>query len=102
MRTYRQKAGTPPAYRIAEIVTEADIQALRALEQGQASPDQQRLALRLVTVKLSGVYDQAAVIGHTDQTYFRSGRSFVGQMLMKFLRADLTQLLGEPHAETNA
>jgi len=101
MRTYRQVPNTPPAYRIAETVNERDIAALRALEHGEASPEQQKLALRLVLVKVSGLYDQTVVLGHADQTTFRGGRQYVGQVLMKFLRTDINLLLGDnPHAET--
>ncbi len=96
-RAYRQKPNVPPCFRINEPVTEQEIHALRALERGEASSNQQQLALRVLLVKLSGVYDQGFVPGAPDQTQFREGRSFVGQQALKLIRSPIDVLLGGEH-----
>lgn len=96
-RAYRQKSSVPPCFRISEPISEQEIHALRALERGEASSNQQQLALRCILVKLSGCYDQPFVLGQADQTNFRAGRSYVGQQALKLLKSDLNILLGGEH-----
>jgi len=98
-RTYRQKPGVPPAFRINDPITEQEIFALRAVERGEADPNQQKLALRLILLKLCGTYDQEFVPSHADQSAFRGGRGFVGKTAMKLLKADIDILLGDEHEE---
>lgn len=72
---------------------------MRAVAEGTADAFQQQLAMRCITVKLSGAYDQEFVIGQPDQTTFRGGRSWVGKTILKFLKADIDILLGAEHEE---
>ena len=94
-RLYRQKPDTPPAFLINEAISEQEVYALRAIEDGTADAYQQRLALRCIVTKISGAYDQEFVIGSADQSAFRGGRSFVGKTLIKLLKTDLDVLLGD-------
>ncbi len=96
-RLYRQKANTPPCFRITDAISEQEINALRACERGEATGNQQQLALRCILVKLSGLYDQPYVPGEPDQTQFRAGRSFVGHQMQKLLKVDIDILLGGEH-----
>ena len=99
-RSYKQKQGTPPAFRLSGPVTDAEIHALRALEKGEATAYQQQLALRCILVTVSGAYDQEFVVGQPDQSAFRGGRAFVGRMVLKMIKTDLDVLLGDEHEDS--
>ena len=59
--------------------------ALKALSQGEASPDQQGLALQVIVKKFARAFDLAYIPGSFDESAFLSGRGFVGQQITKFV-----------------
>ena len=75
----------PECFRGARL-TQREIYALQQLEEGNAAPDVQRLALQAILRKLCRVYDLHFVAGKPDQTAFLAGRGYVGQEIIKFLR----------------
>lgn len=76
---------TPQAFKIPAL-TLPEVQAIRALEVGEADPYQQRLALDCMLKKLCRVYDTHFIPESDRQTAFLEGRGFVGQNLLKFMR----------------
>ena len=71
----------------------ADANAIRALEKGTANPDQQKRALRYITSILCGLDDWPYRPGESDRdTNIALGRQFVGHMILKFLRIDLSKV----------
>lgn len=75
----------PPAFE------DADVAAVQALERGNASPDQQKRALRWIIEKGAGTYDLSYRPGTEGQrdTDFAEGRRFVGLQLVKLLKLKL-------------
>ena len=76
---------TPQAFRIPSL-TVYEVQAIRALEVGEADAFQQRLALDCILKKLCRVYDVHFVPDCDRSSVFLEGRGFVGQNLLKFMR----------------
>lgn len=68
-----------------------ELRALKALERGDATEYEQRLALSVVIHKLSRAYRQTWVQGQPDSTSFLAGRAFVGQQLAKLLGIPVEQ-----------
>jgi hypothetical protein len=89
----------PPAYELA------DVTALQALERGEATPDQQKRALRWIIGGACGTYDLAYRPGGEDgarDTLIALGRQFVGQQIVKLLRLVPHVLRkSEPRADTS-
>ena len=81
----------------------ADASAMQALARGEASPEQQRRALKWIVETGSGTYDVSYRPGGEEgrrDTDFAEGRRFVGLQLVKLLRADLAKLRRiEPNAD---
>jgi len=73
-------------------VTLYETRALRACEAGEASPDQQRLAMSVWMHKFSRAFENPFVPGAHDQTDFRCGRAFVGQKVHEHLRRPMSDL----------
>jgi hypothetical protein len=73
----------------------ADATALKALSQGRASPEQQTRALAYIMRTLCGIDDWAyrpgAAEGERDTT-LALGRQFVGHMISKLLKVDLSKV----------
>ena len=70
----------------------ADAAALQALQRGDATPDQQRRALRWWIEKACGTYDMSFRPGAEDgrrDTDFAEGRRFPGLQTVKLLNANL-------------
>jgi hypothetical protein len=65
--------------------------ALRALEQGNASPDEQVMAYRLIMNKLCLVDNTAFVPGSPDRTAFMAGRAFPAQLAKMILNKDIAK-----------
>lgn len=59
--------------------------ALKALHVGDATPDQQKLALEIIVKKLSRTHDLSYIPSSFDGSAFLSGRAFVGHQLLKYL-----------------
>lgn len=77
----------PEAFKV-ERPNNLEMYAIRALEGGEANPEQQRLALSAIIKKLSRTYDVHFVPNSPDETNFLEGRAFVGQNILKILRLD--------------
>lgn len=77
-----------------EPLDNAEIYALRAVYAGDATPNQQRLALVTVANKLARSQDLLFIPGANGdrESAFLSGRAFVGQQLLKVLKLPLNQL----------
>ena len=75
-----------------QALTKQEIVALKALQKGEASEYQQRLALVVITNKLCRAQDQLYIPGSFDATAFLSGRAFVGQAILKYLNIPVGKL----------
>lgn len=69
-----------------------ELRALQALNRGDATEHEQRLALSVVIHKLSRAYRQVWVQDHPDATSFLAGRAFVGQQLARVLNIPVEKL----------
>lgn len=65
--------------------------ALKALAIGEASQDQQTLALEVITKKLSRAFDMSYIPGSTHGSAFLAGRMFVGQQIVKYLNLNVSE-----------
>lgn len=71
----------------------ADATALRRVQAGTASPDEQKRAMAYIINTLAGAYDEPYRPGAEDgarDTVFALGRAFVGRQIVKLLKVDLT------------
>ena len=64
-------------------------EAMRALEKGNASEEQQKLALNWIIMAAAGTYDQSFVVGDPHLTTFREGRRSVGLQVVKLLKVKI-------------
>lgn len=82
MASKKSIAWYPPAYE------EADATALKALQTGEASPDQQKRALRWIIENAANTYDLSfrPGVGGDRDTAFAEGRRFVGLEIVKLLK----------------
>lgn len=77
-----------------------DIEAIKALNKGQATEHQQRLALSVICNKFSRAQDALYIPGTFDETAFLNGRAFVGQKILKIINLPIGKLINEK-AETD-
>lgn len=71
----------------------ADATAIRNLYAGTATPEQQKRAIGYITNTLCGLEDWPYRPGESDRdTNIALGRQFVGHMILKFLRVDLSKV----------
>ena len=82
---------TPEQFRYKPLDKE-QVVALRALEKGEASPAQQRLALSVIVKNFSRTHDVLYLPGSFDGSAFLTGRGFVGTLILKYLNIPLGQL----------
>lgn len=75
----------------------ADASAFQALQRGDATPDQQKLALDWLIKTGSGAYQFHYYPSDRD-TAFALGRAFVGQQIVKLLTLNLMSLRRERNA----
>lgn len=73
-------------------LTVREIRALRSLETGDATPGEQQLALSIILKKFARTYDVHFIPGAPDESTFLTGRAFVGQEILKYLRFDPLRL----------
>ena len=85
----------PPAYE------DADAYAIRALQSGNATPDQQQRALDYIINGLAGTYDLSYRPSSDRDTTFAEGRRFVGLQIVKFLKVDFKRVK-EAKEQSNA
>jgi hypothetical protein len=84
----------PAAYEIA------DISAVQALSAGEATPEQQRRALKWLIERASGTYEFHYYPSDRD-TAFALGRGFVGQQIVKLLTLNVSSLRRHEHVEAS-
>ena len=70
----------------------ADASAIKALQSGTATPDQQKRGLEWILKKACALPEWPYVPGDADQTHMHLGRHLVGHMIMKLLQVDLAKL----------
>lgn len=76
----------------------ADVSAIQALSIGEASPDQQRRALKWLIEQGAGTYEFHYYPSDRD-TAFALGRGFVGQQIVKLLKLNVSSLRRHDHVE---
>lgn len=79
----------------------ADAGALQALHRGDASPEQQRRALKWIIESAAMTYDTAFVPGQPDVKDFILGRMNVGQQMVKLLKISIPALLKKGASESH-
>lgn len=65
---------------------------MQALDRGEATPDQQRRALKWVIESACQVGEDAFVPGHPETTQYLVGRQSPGKQIIKLLKLNLSQL----------
>lgn len=83
---------TPP-------VNQHDVEAIKALNSGQATEHQQRLALSVIVNKFSRAQDLLYIPNSQDETAFLNGRGFVGQKILKIISQPIGKLINETPTE---
>jgi len=74
-------------------VTIRETRALKALEAGEATPDQQRLALQAIIKGFARTHDQSFVPDEpASHTAFLEGRRFVGNQVLRHLKRPVSEL----------
>lgn len=66
-------------------LTTAEHRAIRALEAGEATPLEQKLALATIVKKLARAHDLTYLPGEPHESAFLAGRSYVGKQLLKYV-----------------
>jgi len=77
-----------------------EVEAIKALNKGEASKHQQKLALAVICNKLSRAQDLLYSPNSSDETAFLNGRGFVGQKILKIINVPIGKLINEEEAET--
>lgn len=80
----------PPLY------DKADVSALKALEGGVATPEQQQRALRWIIQNACGTYEMSYRPTSDRDTTFAEGRRFVGLQVVKMLRLNMAAFGNKP------
>lgn len=62
-----------------------EIEAIKAVYKGEATPGQQRQCLVTIVNKLSRAKDLLYIPGSFDETAFLNGRAFVGLKVLKYI-----------------
>ena len=69
--------------------------AIKALAEGNATEEQQRLALDWIINHAAMTYDQSFWAGSADVTAFREGKRSVGNQIVKLIKLKSTALQDE-------
>lgn len=75
-----------------EELTDLEKAALRHVHAGDATSEQQRLALGVIVNKFARAHDLHIVFGQPDATGFMNGRAFVGKKILKYLNLPVGQI----------
>jgi hypothetical protein len=78
------------ALQVAKLSRQEHI-AIKTLAQGEATADQQLLALEVIVKKFARAFDLAYIPGTFDETAFLAGRGFVGQQITKFVNTPVPE-----------
>ena len=85
------KKKAKPCFAVASI-TKREVEAMKALYIGEATPYQQRLVLMVIVNKLSRAQDLLYIPESFDETAFVNGRAFVGQKILKYIKMPIGKL----------
>ena len=78
---------------IVDGVTVQETRALKALEAGEATPEQQRRALQAIVKGFARTHDQSFVPDEpATHTAFLEGRRFVGNQILRHLKRPMKEL----------
>lgn len=89
------QANLPP-HLDCEPVSKREHGAIKALYAGEATPEEQQLALKVIVNKFSRTHDLLYVPGSFDGSAFLNGRAYVGQKILKYLNLPVGKLKDEP------
>ena len=92
MTTTPRKKITPSAAYAPAPWEPADAKALQQMAIGEATPEQQKRALKWIVEQAAATYDQPFRPGDNGETQFACGRMFVGQQIVKLVKVDLLAL----------
>lgn len=72
----------------------ADVRAIQELERGEATPEQQKRALKWIIESVSGTYDVTHWPGDDGErnTSFANGKRYVGLTIVKMLKLNPAEL----------
>lgn len=73
-------------------ISSQQVRALRALEEGEANPYEQKLALKTIIDNFCGTYQRSFLPGKPDESIFMQGRQYPGQRIFHYLKLDPTEL----------
>lgn len=73
---------TPVCFDVFPELDKQDMEALRAVADGEADGYQQKLALAVIVNKFCRTHDVSFVPGAADQSTFLAGRAFVGSRIL--------------------
>lgn len=82
--------------------TLADAHAIKAIQTGTASPEQQKQSLDWILKGACGLPDWPYEAGNHDETNINLGRHFVGHQIMKLLKADLSTVPRDKNADEHS
>jgi hypothetical protein len=93
--------GIPPPYLPFNWAGDrAGTAAIKALDRGDATPEQQRLALTTIIEGICGYYDLSYRPNNEHDTSFAEGKRFVGGQLVKLTKLNINRIeraiRGEP------
>ena len=88
----KAEAWYPPDWELA------DASAIQALERGEATPEQQKRALKWIVETASSTYDLSYRPESERDTAFAEGRRFVGLNIVKLLKLQLSLLRRKENA----
>jgi hypothetical protein len=78
---------------LAARYTEAEVEAVKAVAAGNASPGQQKLALDWIIHKAARTYDEPFLPGHGDMSVHLGGRRNVGLQIVKLINVPVKKLV---------
>lgn len=87
---------TPTEFDVSPPLDQDDARALKALQRGDATSEQQWVALRVIVNKLCRTHDLQYVPGDTHAAAFLSGRAFPGAQILKALSLPIGKLPEKP------
>lgn len=91
---------TPVCFQVPPIDKD-EVLAIKALGAGDATPYQQKLALKVIVNKFSRAHDIQFVPDSPGQSAVLSGRAFVGASVLKYLNIEIGKLQNEDQPNDN-
>lgn len=82
----------PAELRVPEF-TKHEVESVKALYAGEASPEQQRRALALIVNRLARAHDVSYVPRDPHASSFLAGRAFVGAQVLKLVNLPVGALI---------